>query len=149
MNEKLKRLALKLEDYVEYYDIPQQVYDELLELATKQKDYFEMIGAENIIKLTFLIYSYKRTSSFELGEQMLNDSMFYSHSPVKVIIIVKFVKNVVVKVKLIVKNVMEKVKSLVVNVMNLERLLAILVMEVELTLTTKKNPVGIAMVPVI
>jgi hypothetical protein len=76
MNEKLKRLALKLEDSVEYYDIPQQVYDELLELAVKQKDYFDMIGAENIIKLTFLIYSYKRTSSFELGEQMLNDSMF-------------------------------------------------------------------------
>jgi len=76
MNEKLKRLALKLEDSVEYYDIPQQVYDELLELAVKQKDYFDMIGAENIIKLTFLIYSHKQTNSFELGEQMLNDSMF-------------------------------------------------------------------------
>jgi hypothetical protein len=76
MNEKLKRLALKLEDSIEYYDIPQQVYNELLDLAVKQKDYFEIIGAENIIKLTFLIYSYKRTSSFELGEQMLNDSMF-------------------------------------------------------------------------
>lgn len=76
MNEKLKRIALKLEDFIEFYDVPQQVYDELLELSSKQKEYFEMIGAENIIKLTFLIYSHKKTNNFDLGEQMLNDSMF-------------------------------------------------------------------------
>jgi len=76
MNEKLKRLALKLEDSVEHYDVPQQVYDELLELVSKQPDYFTMIGAENIIKLTFLIYSHKKTNSFELGDKMLNESMF-------------------------------------------------------------------------
>lgn len=76
MNEKLKRITLKLEDTIEYYDTPQHVYDELIELSVKQPDYFKMIGAENIIKLTFLIYSHKRTSSFDLGEQMLNDSMF-------------------------------------------------------------------------
>lgn len=76
MNEKLKKLALKLEDLIEYYDVPQQVYDELLELVAKQPDYFTIIGAENIIKLTFLIYSYKKTNSFELGDNMLNESMF-------------------------------------------------------------------------
>ena len=76
MNENLKKLSLKLEGLIEYYDTPQHVYDELLELSVKQPDYFKMIGAENIIKLTFLIYSHKRTYNFELGEQMLNNSMF-------------------------------------------------------------------------
>jgi hypothetical protein len=76
MNEKLKRLALKIEDLIEYYDVPQQVYDELIRLVAKQPDYFKMIGPENIIKLTFLIYSHKKTGNFELGDKMLNESMF-------------------------------------------------------------------------
>jgi hypothetical protein len=76
MNEKLKKIANKLEDFIEFYDTPQDVYDELMALSKKQLDYFEMIGGENIIKLTFLIYSYKKTQSFELGEQILNDLMF-------------------------------------------------------------------------
>jgi len=45
-------------------------------LSKKQLDYFEIIGGENIIKLTFLIYSYKKTQSFELAEEILNDLMF-------------------------------------------------------------------------
>ena len=76
MNEKLKKIAIKLEDFIEVYDTPQDVYDELMTLSKKQLDYFEIIGGENIIKLTFLIYSHKKTQSFELGEQILNDLMF-------------------------------------------------------------------------
>ena len=76
MNEKLKKIAVRLEDTIEFSETPQDVYDELMALSKKQLDYFEMIGGENIVKLTFLIYSYKKTQSFELGEQMLNDLMF-------------------------------------------------------------------------
>lgn len=76
MNEKLKKIATNLEDFIEFYDTPQNVYNGLITLSKKQLDYFEIIGGENIIKLTFLIYSYKKTESFELGEQMINDLMF-------------------------------------------------------------------------
>ena len=60
MNEKLKKIAVRLEDTIEFFATPQDVYDELISLSKKQSDYFEMIGGENIIKLTFLIYSYKK-----------------------------------------------------------------------------------------
>ncbi len=76
MNEKLKKIAIRLEDIVKYSETPQDVYDELITLSKKQLDYFEIIGGENIIKLTFLIYSYKKTQSFELGEEILNDLIF-------------------------------------------------------------------------
>jgi hypothetical protein len=76
MNEKLKKIAVRLEDTIEFSGTPQDVYDELITLSKKQSDYFEMIGGENIIKLTFLIYSYKKTQSFELGEDILNDLVF-------------------------------------------------------------------------
>ena len=32
MNEKLKKIAIKLEDFIELYDTPQDVYDELITL---------------------------------------------------------------------------------------------------------------------
>lgn len=76
MNEKLKKLAVKLEDSINSFKTPQAVYDELLELSRKQSDYFAMLGAESVIKLTFLIYSYKQTNNFDLGDKMLNDGMF-------------------------------------------------------------------------
>ena len=76
MNEKLKKLAVNLEDTIGTFETPQNVYDELLELSRKQSDYFTMIGGENIIKLTFLIFSYKHTNNFDLGDKMLDDSMF-------------------------------------------------------------------------
>jgi hypothetical protein len=76
MNEKLKKIAVRLEDTIEFSGTPQDVYDELITLSKKQSDYFEIIGGENIIKLTFLIYSYKKTQSFELGEEILNDLVF-------------------------------------------------------------------------
>jgi hypothetical protein len=76
MNEKLKKIAIRLEDTIEFFETPQDVYDELMSLSKKQTDYFQILGAENIIKLTFLIFSHKKTNSFELGEKLLNDSMF-------------------------------------------------------------------------
>jgi hypothetical protein len=76
MNEKLKKIVLKIEDLFEDTEIPQTIYDGLEKLSKQQPEYFLMLGAENFIKLTFLIYSYKKTQSFELGEKILNDGMF-------------------------------------------------------------------------
>lgn len=77
MNDKLKRISIKLEGLITNYNTPQNVYTILIKnLYKTQTDYFKYLGPENIIKLTFLIFSYKNTGDFDLGEQMLNDSMF-------------------------------------------------------------------------
>jgi len=76
MNQKLKKIAHNLVDTVEDFEKPQNVYDRLLSLANTHLDYFSVLGAESIIKLTFLIYSLKKTNNFELGEKMINDTMF-------------------------------------------------------------------------
>jgi len=76
MNEKLKKIAVNLENSIRNFKTPKEVYDELLVLSKKQFDYFTILGAESIIKLTFLIYSYKKTNNFDLGNKMLDDSIF-------------------------------------------------------------------------
>lgn len=83
MNEKLKNIAMRFEDIIEEYKTPQEVYNSLMQLVKSQPDYFTIKGPQLIIQLTYLIYSYKNTQSFELGEKMLNDNEFifvlYSH----------------------------------------------------------------------
>jgi hypothetical protein len=76
MNQKLKKIASNLADTIEDFERPQSVYDSLLSLVKIHIDYFSVLGPESIIKLTFLIYSLKKTNNFELGEKMINDSMF-------------------------------------------------------------------------
>lgn len=83
MNEKLKNIAMRFEDIIEEYKTPQEVYNSLMQLVKSQPDYFTIKGPQLIIQLTYLIYSYKNTQGFELGEKMLNDNEFifvlYSH----------------------------------------------------------------------
>lgn len=83
MNEKLKNIAMRFEDIIEEYKTPQEVYNSLMQLVKSQPDYFTIKGPQLIIQLTYLIYSYKNTRGFELGEKMLNDNEFifvlYSH----------------------------------------------------------------------
>jgi hypothetical protein len=76
MNEKIKKLSLSFEDLIKDYSTPQEVYNSLMSIVKTQKDYFEAKGPVLVIQLTFLIYSYKTTGSFELGEKMLNDNEF-------------------------------------------------------------------------
>lgn len=76
MNEKLKKTALKLEDLILSFDTPQHVYNKLMSLCQQQPDYFGYIGPKNVINLSLLLYSYKTTNSFKLGEKMIDDSMF-------------------------------------------------------------------------
>lgn len=76
MNEKLKKLAKKVEGLISGGETPQQVYDLLIGVAKKQKDYFSHLGPDNIIKLTFYIYSIKNTNNFDLGDKMINNLSF-------------------------------------------------------------------------
>lgn len=79
MNEKLKKISLKLEGRIIHYNTPQEVYDTLInKVLRSQPDYFISLGPQNVIILTCLLFSYKKTGDFELGEQMLDNSMFLS-----------------------------------------------------------------------
>jgi len=78
MNEKLKRLATKMEELFPNLTSPQHMYIEFGRIAFKQKDYFKSLKAENGIKLMFYIYSLKKTGNFALGEKILNN-LFFAH----------------------------------------------------------------------
>jgi hypothetical protein len=76
MNEKLKKLARKIEGLVDRTDPPQLVYDDLCVIAKRQEDYFKHLGSDNFIKLVFYIYSIKNTNDFALGDKMINSLSF-------------------------------------------------------------------------
>lgn len=76
MDEKIKRLASKVEGLVNYFGTPQDTYDDLVKVARKQSDYFTYLGPENFIKLSIYIYSFKETNGFELGEKWINNLAF-------------------------------------------------------------------------
>ena len=62
MDEKIKKLAIKVEDLVKYFGTPQDTYDNLVEVAKRQSDYFRYLGPENFVKLAIYIYSLKETN---------------------------------------------------------------------------------------
>jgi hypothetical protein len=72
MNDKIKRLAKNLSDLIPEQEELQATYDLLTQLMNKQKDYFIHKPPEEVIKLLFYIWSYHKTHSFELGDEMLN-----------------------------------------------------------------------------
>jgi hypothetical protein len=76
MNEKLKKLSKKVEGLISDGETPQLVYDKLTLIAKKQKEYFNHLGPDNLIKLVFYIYSIKKTNSFKLGDKMINNLSF-------------------------------------------------------------------------
>lgn len=76
MDEKVKKLAYKVEGLVKYFGTPQDTYDGLVEVAKKQSDYFRYLGPENFIKLAIYIYSLKETKGLELGEKWINNLAF-------------------------------------------------------------------------
>lgn len=72
MSDKIKRLAKNLSDLIPEQEELQATYDLLVQLMHKQKDYFIHKSPEDVIKLLFYIWSYHKTHSFELGDEMLN-----------------------------------------------------------------------------
>ena len=76
MNDKLKRLAKNITELLINVSTPQDTYYSLRMIMGKQKEYFQYIGPENILKLTFYCYSFAKTSLFDLGDKMLNNIGF-------------------------------------------------------------------------
>lgn len=76
MDEKIKKLAIKVEGLVKYFGTPQDTYDNLVEVAKNQREYFNYLGPENFVKLALYIYSLKETKGFELAEKWINNLAF-------------------------------------------------------------------------
>lgn len=76
MNEKLKKITLKLEDSIKKFDSIQDLYFRLKKIAKSQSDYFSYLGPDNLIKLALYIYSYKMTKGFDMGDKMINNLSF-------------------------------------------------------------------------
>lgn len=76
MNEKLKKLATKISELIPKSETPQQVYDGLNTVMKSQKDYFQYLGPDNIVKLTLYIYSFKTTGKFNQGDIMISSLGF-------------------------------------------------------------------------
>lgn len=76
MNEKIKKLAVKIEGLVNTFGTPQDTYDNLTEIARNQQDYFKYLGESNFVKLAIYIYSLKETKRFDLADKWINNLMF-------------------------------------------------------------------------
>ena len=58
------------------YDNPFAVYTKLTALSKNYITFFSNFTPEEILKLTFLIYSKLQTDGYQLGEKMINDLLF-------------------------------------------------------------------------
>lgn len=76
INEKIKKLANKLEELIPKFNTPQEVYNNLLPVIKQTKDYFMHLGPDNVIKLVIYIYSLKNTKNFDLGDKMIDKLLF-------------------------------------------------------------------------
>ena len=76
MNDKIKRLAKNVTELLTNTETPQETYYSLLKVMKKQKDYFQHMSPDNVIKLLFYCYSYGQTKSFEQADKMLNNIGF-------------------------------------------------------------------------
>ena len=76
MSDKIKRLSKNVTGLLTNKETPQDTYYSLVHLMKKQKDYFQHLPAESILKLTFYCYSLRHTGSFELADKMLNQIGF-------------------------------------------------------------------------
>lgn len=76
MEDRLKRIAIKLSDWFVYFETPHSVYTHFRDLFKKQPDYFGNFSASDIIKLVFYIFSYKNTGNFKVSDQLLNNLGF-------------------------------------------------------------------------
>jgi hypothetical protein len=76
MNEKLKKITIKLEDLIKKFDSLQDLYFKLKKITVSQSDYFSHLGPNNLIKLAIYIYSYKMTKGFDMADKIINNLSF-------------------------------------------------------------------------
>ena len=74
--KQLYNLSKKISGLINNYETPQDVYTELTYISNSQKDYFNILGPENMIKLVFYIFSLKTTNDFILGKKLLDNISF-------------------------------------------------------------------------
>jgi len=79
MNDKLKRLAVKMMEFLpSEIKTPQECYELFEPIYNSQNDYFTFFPAESLMKLVIYIYSYNTTKDFKLGDKILNNLSFIS-----------------------------------------------------------------------
>jgi hypothetical protein len=80
MNDKLKRLAKNISELIpDNPKSPQEVFDSFSKnIYESQKDYFNALGGDSIIKIILYIYSLKETGEFKMGDNMINRLSFAS-----------------------------------------------------------------------
>jgi len=76
MDERIKKVAQKLQKSIKNYDDVGFVYQGVRMIAMDQTDYFLHFGPDFLIKLTLYIYSLKKTGDMKLGEKMINNLSF-------------------------------------------------------------------------
>jgi len=76
MDERIKKVAQKLQKSIKNYDNVGFVYQGVRMIAMNQTDYFLHFGPDFLIKLTLYIYSLKKTGDLKLGEKMINNLSF-------------------------------------------------------------------------
>lgn len=78
VEKKLRGLSKRLVDLIPEVDSPQGVYNHLVPLMERQKDYFQMQSPSFILKLVFYIYSLRKTNDYSLAPKML-DKVFLAN----------------------------------------------------------------------
>lgn len=74
---KLKSIAKDLYQDVKHSETPSDVYANVMEIVTQQKDYFvDYIGLENVLKIIIYCWSLIKSGGFALGEKILNEMLF-------------------------------------------------------------------------
>jgi len=76
MDERIKKVAQKLQKSIKNYDDVGFVYQGVRMIAMDQTDYFLHFGPDFLIKLTLYIYSLKKTGDLKLGQKMINNLSF-------------------------------------------------------------------------
>ncbi len=76
--DKIIKLAKKLDGLVSSENTkPQEIYDNLTLIMTKQREYFSILKPTSIVSLAICIYSYRKTGDFKLAGTILNH-LFYA-----------------------------------------------------------------------
>ena len=74
---KLEKLAKALFDELKHSKTPSDVYTNIMQLGKEQPDFFfEYLGAQNIIKLSILVWSLIKTDDFKLATKAFNNLNF-------------------------------------------------------------------------
>lgn len=73
MNEKLKKIALKLSKKYKSSSVNES-YEQFMREVSNNREYFELYTPEQLVKIPIYIYSKIETGGFELGDNMIKNA---------------------------------------------------------------------------